>query len=83
VPRRRREKGGLDLTSLNFDLKDPQLFEKWVKVHDSVADGEMPPKKKPRPDAKLAGTFLDRSTASSATPAPRKPPPRAARSCAG
>jgi hypothetical protein len=53
------KKGGLDLTSLNFDLKDPQLFEKWVKVHDSVADGEMPPKKKPRPDAKLSSTFLE------------------------
>jgi hypothetical protein len=53
------KKGGLDLTSLTFDLRDPQLFEKWVKVHDSVADGEMPPKKKPRPDAKLANAFLD------------------------
>lgn len=53
------KKGGLDLTSLTFDLQDPQLFEKWVKVHDSVADGEMPPKKKPRPDAKLAAAFLD------------------------
>lgn len=53
------KKGGLDLTSLTFDLRDPQLFEKWVKVHDSVADGEMPPKKKPRPDAKLADTFLE------------------------
>jgi hypothetical protein len=53
------KKGGLDLTALNFDLKDPQLFEKWVKIHDSVADGEMPPKKKPRPDAKLADAFLE------------------------
>lgn len=53
------KKGGLDLTSLTFDLRDPQLFEKWVKVHDSVAEGEMPPKKKPRPEAKLADTFLD------------------------
>jgi hypothetical protein len=53
------KKGGLDLTALSFDLKDPQIFEKWVKVHDSVADGEMPPKKKARPDAKLAEAFLD------------------------
>jgi len=53
------KKGGLDLTSLTFDLRDPQLFEKWVKVHDSVAEGEMPPKKKARPDAKLADTFLE------------------------
>jgi hypothetical protein len=53
------KKGGLDLTALNFDLKNPALFEKWVKVHDSVADGEMPPKKKARPEVKLAETFLD------------------------
>lgn len=53
------KKGGLDLTALKFDLNDPLLFEKWVKIHDSVADGEMPPKKKPRPEAKLVDTFLD------------------------
>jgi hypothetical protein len=53
------KKGGLDLTALSFDLKDPQLFEKWVKVHNSVADGEMPPKKKARPDSKLSEAFLD------------------------
>ena len=52
------KKGGLDLTALSLDLKDPRNFETWVKVHDSVADGEMPPKKKPRPEAKLAETFL-------------------------
>lgn len=53
------KKGGLDLTTLKFDLNDPALFEKWVKVHHSVEDGEMPPKKKPRPDAKLADAFVD------------------------
>ena len=53
------KKGGLDLTALKFDLSDPSLFEKWAKVHHSVEDGEMPPKKKPRPDAKLADAFLD------------------------
>ena len=47
------KKGGLDLTTLSFDLKDPQLFEKWVKVHDSASSGEMPPNKKARPDSKL------------------------------
>ncbi|MFM2167457.1 MAG: hypothetical protein RIS79_1828, partial [Verrucomicrobiota bacterium] len=53
------KKGGLDLTALTFELKDPRNFETWVKVHDSIADGEMPPKKKPRPDAKLAAAFLN------------------------
>src|SRR4051794_22470588 len=43
-------KGGLDLTALKFDTSDPKVFSKWVKVHDRVRDGEMPPKKKSRPD---------------------------------
>lgn len=41
-------KGGLDLTSLEWDLKDSHLTEMWVKVHDILAAGEMPPKKKSR-----------------------------------
>lgn len=53
------KKGGLDLTALKFDLADPMLFEKWVKVHHSVEDGEMPPKKKPRPDERQSDAFLD------------------------
>jgi hypothetical protein len=43
--------GGLDLSSLKFDPADPDNFARWVKVHDRVAAGEMPPKKKPRPPA--------------------------------
>ena len=41
-------KGGLDLFSLEWDLKNPHLTERWVKVHDLLAAGEMPPKKKSR-----------------------------------
>ena len=44
-------KGGLDLTALTFDLASPSEFNTWVKVHDRVRDGEMPPKKKARPEA--------------------------------
>lgn len=51
-------KGGLDLTSLAFDLDSPKAFNLWVKVHDRVRDGEMPPKKEPRPDAASLKTFL-------------------------
>ncbi|MCB1089349.1 MAG: DUF1587 domain-containing protein, partial [Verrucomicrobiae bacterium] len=29
---------------------NPDLFARWVKVHDRIASGEMPPKKKPRPE---------------------------------
>jgi hypothetical protein len=41
------QKGKLDLTTLRF--ADANL-ETWVKVHDRVRDGEMPPAKKPRPE---------------------------------
>lgn len=51
-------KGGLDLTSLPFDLDSPKTFDLWVKVHDRVRDGEMPPKKEPRPDAASLHGFL-------------------------
>jgi len=43
-------KGGLDLFSLEWDLNDAHLTERWVKVHDVIADGEMPPPKKSRLD---------------------------------
>lgn len=42
------QKAKLDLTTLDFD---PTHFETWVNVHDRIRDGEMPPAKKPRPEA--------------------------------
>ncbi|MFN0075577.1 MAG: DUF1592 domain-containing protein [Prosthecobacter sp.] len=45
------KKGDLDLTSLALKLDDRANFETWVKVHDAIANGEMPPKKKARPPA--------------------------------
>src|SRR6185295_2399689 len=45
------KKGDLDLTSFKLDLDDPQNFSRWVLIHDRAASGEMPPKKKARPDA--------------------------------
>src|SRR4051794_14211194 len=50
--------GGLDLTALGSDLKAPQVFAEWVKVHDRVRDGEMPPKGMPRPDPAAMSAFL-------------------------
>jgi len=44
------KKGGLDLTQLNFEPGNATNFSRWVLVHDRVSKGEMPPKKKPRPD---------------------------------
>jgi hypothetical protein len=55
-------KGGLDLTTLKFDLGDTGAFAAWVKVHDRVRDAEMPPKKKKRPpkeETKALLTMLD------------------------
>jgi hypothetical protein len=60
------KKGGLDLTVLKFELANPTNFSRWVLVHDRVRNGEMPPKKKARPDSKEAETFI-RSLASSLT----------------
>ena len=35
--------GGLDLASLGADLTDAATFTTWVKVHDRVRDGGLPP----------------------------------------
>ena len=37
-------KGGLDFTELKFDLADRAARERWVRIHDRVENGEMPPK---------------------------------------
>ena len=42
-------KGNLDLTELPSDFASPGTFARWVKVHDRIESGEMPPKKKARP----------------------------------
>ncbi len=45
------KQGGLDLTSLKLDLADRENFARWVKIHDRIESGEMPPRQKPRPPA--------------------------------
>jgi len=45
------KKGGLDLTALTLKPEDRANFATWVKVHDRIASGEMPPKKPARPPA--------------------------------
>jgi hypothetical protein len=42
------KKGDLDLTALKFNEENAAT---WIKVHDRIASGEMPPKNKPRPPA--------------------------------
>ncbi len=46
------KKGGLDLISLTFEPDQGKNFNTWVKVYDRVMADEMPPRKKPRPEAK-------------------------------
>jgi hypothetical protein len=53
------KKGGLDLSSLPFDLNSAKTFDLWVTIHDRVQNGEMPPKKRPRPDPAALNMFLN------------------------
>ena len=48
-------KGGLDLTKLPQDLHDRSLRERWIRIHDRMEKGEMPPKKGDLPDQDRAG----------------------------
>jgi hypothetical protein len=52
-------KGRLDLTRLAFDASDPADRAVWIKVHDRLSAGEMPPKEKPRPDDDRRKAFID------------------------
>ena len=52
------KEGDLDLTSLAYDPADPSNFATWIKVHDRVQNGEMPPKEKKRPAAAELATFV-------------------------
>jgi hypothetical protein len=45
------KKGDLDLTALQADLAKPENFARWLKVHDRIESGEMPPKAKQKPPA--------------------------------
>jgi hypothetical protein len=50
--------GGLDLSALVFDPAEPASYAKWVRVHDRVRDGEMPPKDAPQPKPEELDGFL-------------------------
>jgi hypothetical protein len=52
------KEGGLDLTSLTFNPAAPENFITWVKVHDRVQGGEMPPPEKKRPAAADLAKFV-------------------------
>ncbi len=50
--------GGLDLGNLGYVPGDRTNFQTWVKVHDRLQAGEMPPKGKKHPDAAELAAFL-------------------------
>ena len=52
------QKGDLNLYELEFDPVNPANFRTWERVFDRVESGEMPPKKKKRPDAEEQAAFL-------------------------
>jgi hypothetical protein len=53
-------KGGLDLFVLDWDLNEPHIVNRWVKVHDQLASGEMPPRKKSKlKDAERQAVLVD------------------------
>lgn len=51
--------GRLDLTKLSFEPANPENFAVWVKIHDRVAAGEMPPAGMPRPAAASLRQFVN------------------------
>ncbi len=50
--------GGLDLSILKFSPAESRNFALWVKIHDKVEAGEMPPKGAAQPTASARKTFL-------------------------
>jgi hypothetical protein len=50
--------GGLDLTTLKYAPDDSANFLTWLKVHDRVLSGEMPPKDVERPNPTNVAAFV-------------------------
>jgi len=49
----------LDLAKLSFEPSNPDNFATWVKVHDRVSAGEMPPAPIPRLPAESITRFVN------------------------
>jgi hypothetical protein len=50
--------GALNLETLGTDLQNPELLSIWTRVHDRVANREMPPKSESRPSKVQTQKFL-------------------------
>lgn len=51
--------GGLDLVALPRDLSTSEARERWLRIHDRIAKGEMPPEDEPRPPPAEQQLFLN------------------------
>src|SRR5436309_15639095 len=49
----------LDLTKLAYEPANPDNFATWIKVHDRVSAGEMPPRPMPRLPAESVTRFVN------------------------
>jgi uncharacterized protein DUF1592/uncharacterized protein DUF1588/uncharacterized protein DUF1587/uncharacterized protein DUF1585/uncharacterized protein DUF1595/cytochrome c len=52
------QKGGLNLEDMPADFSDPKTMRAWIDVYDKLSTGQMPPKKKERPEPKATGNML-------------------------
>jgi len=50
--------GGLDLKQVTGALEDRPQIDRWARIYDRVARGEMPPESEPRPDETEKRDFL-------------------------
>ncbi len=46
-----KAKAGLDLRALKYDATEPGTLAAWVRVHDKMAAGEMPPEDEDQPSS--------------------------------
>ncbi|MFT5327867.1 MAG: hypothetical protein ACI8P0_005773 [Planctomycetaceae bacterium] len=53
------QEGGLNLTALPVELSDAGNFARWVKIHDRIKSGEMPPKDQKRPAIDETNAAID------------------------
>lgn len=50
--------GGLDLSSAGMNLNRTESFHLWIRIHDRVRSGEMPPRQSTRPQENDTSLFL-------------------------
>lgn len=53
-----KNKGGLNLDALDWAPTKPENFRAWTQIFDKVQQGQMPPKKRSRPEEELKSGFL-------------------------